>query len=50
MKWLVTYDLENDNHEESETLCPLPIVKRVCKIYFKDEWKYISRSFPCKKN
>ena len=36
MKWLVTNDLENENHEESETLCPLPRFKRVRKVYFKD--------------
>ena len=29
MNWLVTYDFENENHEESETLCPLPRFKRV---------------------
>ena len=36
MSWPVTYDFENENQEESETLCPLPRFKRVQKIYFKD--------------
>ena len=36
MKWLVTYDLENDNHEESETLYPLPRFKRIGNVLFKD--------------
>ena len=36
MKWLVTYDFENENHEESETLCPLSRFKRARKVYFKD--------------
>ena len=35
MKWLKTHDLENNNHEESETYCPLPRFKRLHKIYFK---------------
>ena len=36
MNWLVIYDFENENHQESKTLCPLPRVKRVRKVYFKD--------------
>ena len=36
MKWLVTYDLEDETHEESETISPIPRFKRVRKVYFKD--------------
>ena len=41
-KWLVTYDLENENHEESETVCPLPRFKRVQKVYFKDGYLFFA--------
>ena len=36
MKWLVTYDVDNESHEESKTLSPLPRFKRVRKVYFED--------------
>ena len=36
MKWLVTYDLDNDSQEESKTLSPLPQFKRVRKVFFED--------------
>ena len=42
MNLLVTYDFGNENHEEKETLCPLPRFKRVQKVYFKDECLFYS--------
>ena len=36
MKMLVTYNLENDNNEESETLSPLTRFNRIRKVYFLD--------------
>ena len=32
----MSYEFENEFHEESETLCPLPRFKWVQKVYFKD--------------
>ena len=42
MKWLVTYDLENEIHEESETLSPSPRFKRIRNVYFKDGCSFYS--------
>ena len=32
----LTFDLENENHEESKSLYPSPRFKRVQKVYCKD--------------
>ena len=34
----MTYDVENNNHEESETLSFLPRFKRVHEVHFCDEY------------
>ena len=42
MNWLVTYDLENENHEETKTLCPLPRFKKIQQVYCKYESLFCS--------
>ena len=41
-KWLVTYDYNSDSHRESETLSPLPRLKRIREVNISNGYIYCS--------